>query len=503
LLIRAAWVEAKRGNLAQAIAQAQAALAEHPNHYGGWRLLSDWHLQNNDAAAAVQAAEKMAALAPQDPVPLVYLGDLKLRLQDRKGAKIAFESAFAMDPDYEYAGVQLFHLHVSDGALADAEQTLAVLRRRRENHRTIACAVHLAVASQEIEQALELFKQLSADPEAEEWSLKEAAAPLDHAGCRQRVDAAVYEALSRANISPGLAATWVARQTAMGQWNLHAPLARFPAGSEVIRCAVLCYLDALGEAFQANAQQRNVTTRLRLRFHFGRLMEKHRTWLRSNMEGWGKVGYVLTSIGRPGPVIEWLGDWKERPQAESWMLYNLVLMLQRTARYAEARDVICHAVGLRHGVDLYEVFRLWAAFEEALIGNIALAQQHLATLQTQSVREARRPVQVMTQLLISLRCSPAQDKSTLLRSIRTSVRSAFGRLHPYEADHYARKAYLRFLRVAVAQLGGPALWLWGRWYYRGWAWLWLPAIVVLALGSVSVPPLAFALWMVWRRFRRS
>ena len=57
---RAAWIEAQRGNLPQAIARARAALAEHPDFYSGWQLLSDWYLRTEQADDAVQAAETMA-----------------------------------------------------------------------------------------------------------------------------------------------------------------------------------------------------------------------------------------------------------------------------------------------------------------------------------------------------------------------------------------------------------------------------------------------------------
>ena len=46
LRIRAAWVEAQRGNLPQAIARARAALEEHPDYYWGWQLLSEWYHPN-------------------------------------------------------------------------------------------------------------------------------------------------------------------------------------------------------------------------------------------------------------------------------------------------------------------------------------------------------------------------------------------------------------------------------------------------------------------------
>jgi cellulose synthase operon protein C len=492
LKLRAAWIEAQRGNLPNAIARARALLEEHPDYYGGWQLLSEWCLETQQADEAVRAAETMARLAPLEPVPLGYLGDLKLRLQDRQGAKAAFKRAFALDPDYEYAGFQLVHMQLADRFLAGAEETIKVLERRGKSGRTMACSVALEAARDQYKHALELFSTLCASDNADDWSVRMAVKALDAHGQNHSVDRAIDRQLASGKASPALAEFWVDRQTARGRWGLHSRLKALKAEGEIGRRAVLAYLDRMGEAFQAARQKRDVTTPLRLRYHFHRLLRRHRYWLEPDVEGWGKVGYVLTCIGRPGPAIAWLGDWQKRPNAESWMLYNLAIMLQRKGRYEESRAVIRHAVALRHGGDLHEVFRLWAAFEEALLGNTALAEQHLATLPTEAVQERHRPLQIMTQLLIGLSRESAEDLKTRRCAFRTSLRAAFGKQHPSKATRYVRDAYHRFVAVAAPRAGGVGFRIWGWWFYRGADWLWV-ALIILLLPAVLVAP---PLWLV-------
>jgi cellulose synthase operon protein C len=464
LKLRAAWVEAQRGNLPKAIARARAALEEHPDYYVGWQLLADWYVQTQQAEAAVQAAETMARLAPLQPVPLGYLGNLKRRLGDDQGAKAAFERAFALAPDYHYAGFQLFHLQLADRQLKGAEATLKVLQRRGDDHQTLSCAVELAAAQRRPEPALEYFGTLCADKRAQPWSIGAAANALDKLGQRSAADRVIDRQLAADGASPALAEFWVRRQTTRGRWGLHSRLNALKAEGENGRRAVLAYLDCMGEALQAARRKKDVTTPLSFRFHFHRLLRKHRHWLEKDVEGWGKVGYVLSCIGRPGSVIAWLGDWQKRPNAESWMLYNLVIMLQRKGRFDESRDVIRHAVALRHGGDLHQVFRLWAAFEEALSGNTTQAEHHLATLPTEAIQGHHRPVQIMTQLLISL-SQPAGDAKTLRQAIRTGLRTAFGGQYPCHAPHYVRAGYRRFIPVAARRLGGMPFRLWGWWFY--------------------------------------
>ena len=179
--------------------------------------------------------------------------------------------------------------------------------------------------------------------------------------------------------STGLATFWVERRVNGGSWRLHKRFAALLEG-EARRQAVLTYLDLMGRAFQKARQKKDITGELSLRYHFWRLLKRHRSWLHADVEGWGKVGFVLTTIGRPGPVIAWLGDWRSRPRAESWMLYNLIIMLQRKKLYDDCREVIRYAVNMRHSDEIHDVFRLWAAFEEGLQGNVSEARKHLAAL---------------------------------------------------------------------------------------------------------------------------
>jgi cellulose synthase operon protein C len=461
LKFRSAWIEAHRGNLAGAIAKARIALAEHPEFYGGWQLLSDWCVQTEQADEAVQAAERMAQLAPLDPVPLGYLGELKLKLGDREGATTAFERAFRLEPDYEYAGYQLFHIHLEAKAYKKCESTLAILGRRGENERTLCAFVELAAARQQYDEGVALFKRLCEHAGANQWHLSRAANALDSSGRGRRVRNVLQEQVALDRVNPAVAEFWVEREIAANNWSLHKRLASLQGNGEAGRRAVFRYLDGLGDALRVST---DVFRKLRLRHHARRVVGDHREWFRADVEGWGKVGYVLTCAGRADPVIEWLSDWKQRPNAESWMLYNLSVMLQRARQDNEAYEVIRHAVELRHTAELYIVFRLWAAFEEALRHNRAAAEQHLTALSAEAITDERRPLFEMSKLLIEATADGVNRKQ-MLTTIKSRLREAFNRRRPYQADAYTKRAYLRFLDKVSHHLAATNLWLWGRWFY--------------------------------------
>jgi hypothetical protein len=218
------------------------------------------------------------------------------------------------------------------------------------------------------------------------------------------------------------------------------------------------------------------------------------------VEGWGKVGYVLSTIGRPGPVIAWLGDWKNRPKAQSWMLYNLVIMLQHKKRYEESREIIRHAVNLRHGEELHDVFRLWAAFEEGLLGNPGAAKAHLAALPAGFSPASLGPVRTLTEILIDIH-EAGSEKGRLFESIKSRLKEAFGKLRPCQSPRYVRAGYRRFMRAAAKEVDGLSFWGW--WFYRGYEWLGLGLLLAMVLLMVplgfAVSPLLIALMIYFGR----
>jgi len=403
-------------------------------------------------------------------------------------------------PINAYAGFHLFHLQISSGEVTAATETLNRLCRGGNTDETLACSVDLAIAQQEPTRAMELFGDLCSREAAKEWSIVTAVKALNTRGLRHSVDKLIDERLSKISPPPALAEFWVDRQIQRGRWGLHSRLNSLKAEGQAGRRAVLRYLDRLGNHAHAARQRKDLITPLRLRYHLWRLLASHRFWLQSDVEGWGKVGYVLTCIGRPAPVIAWLSDWKNRPQAESWMLYNLVIMLHRKGHYEESLEIIRHAVTLRHNKDLYETFRAWTAFEEALAGNFAAAERHLVSLPAEDISEQLRPLQVMTQLLLAQPVKSADQASNIVGTIRSRLRSAFGQRRPYETDQYTRDGYARFIGAAARAGGGMRLRMWGWWFYRGAAWSWMLLGIAALPAVLAAPPLGILIVIAWLLF---
>jgi len=190
-------------------------------------------------------------------------------------------------------------------------------------------------------------------------------------------------------------------------------------------------------------------------------MNSHREWLRDHTLGWGKVGYVYSTFEYSRKVVSWLADWKSRPNVESWMLYNLVVALQKLRQHDAALEVIRYGVTMRHWQDLFESFQSWAAFEEAIRGNISQAERHLAAIPVASENKFANAFRIMAQLLVDLPKPLPKEERITARTVRQRLRATFKGRPIARADHYTKSAYQRFIRLASRQLGiGLRVWGW-------------------------------------------
>jgi tetratricopeptide (TPR) repeat protein len=152
LRARAAWIEAKRGQMNKAIDAMRAVVEENTGYFWAWQQLADWLWRSDQQEEAVEAATQMARIAPLNPIPFGYRGQLKLRRRDPKGARADFEHAFQLDPTYAFAGLNLFDLQLNASEFGAAAHTLDALRK------------HVGGEAVTVREARLRAKQLKAQP---------------------------------------------------------------------------------------------------------------------------------------------------------------------------------------------------------------------------------------------------------------------------------------------------------------------------------------------------
>ncbi len=432
---RWAWVRARRGDVAGAIAAMRDLVAECPQYGWGWRVLADWNRETGDAARYLEASSRLAELTPRDPVAWGFLGHAKLMSKDRRGAMQAFTGALEIDPDYHFARRMLFDLSLEAEEWDQAEEALSHLLRAGRDSDAISRQVRLAAKRRGNGDVCALLRDLFRADGADEGALRMAWEAIDGAGRgRDLVD--VFEMESeRPGLPPVLGALWVHAAVARGLMGAcRRSLLRLRVQGEIGIRATMAWLEALGESKRE----------WRLRWFVWRNQE----YLRSETGLWASVGYALLQIGRHRHIARWMSDWRERKGLRPWMLMNLVLALRSVGRDQEALEASRRAVEVALPSEDVLRHRIWFAVEAALAGDVEMARTELALTAGLESLEYFRFLRHVTRAAI------AAVASDIIQEDEKELTLARGTIPGFATIPALRNTYRRAVRFIADRKGG-------------------------------------------------
>jgi len=409
---RAAWIEAERGQLGEAMTRMRAILAEEPNYYWGWENLSEWARRSGANADYLHAAENLVRLAPQHAIAYSYRGDARRCNGDRAGAKADFRKAIELDPAYRYAGLELFGEQMADNELDEAATTLVRMKEHAVDEYVLAAEVRLAVRRGQRTEALKILRELCNIKREEDWPLESAFAALIGAGWAKDIKRLLVEA---------------------------------SAGCEV----VLCYARILAKA----------RDRRRLRS----CLKYYAAALREKTQYWGGAGYCLATVEDYRRTVEWMNDWSQRRDAQPWMLINLVLALRGLGDDAQANRVSQRALELPEDYTS-NYHRLWLALDEALAGRANEARSRLKDVDTASLDGTHKYVYGLVETLLLVQQATAAEQPVVFRRVRRQLAETARTMGPLKDDRLALMAtYRRCVRRLAYDRGGMTALLWSWW----------------------------------------
>ncbi|MCX7664029.1 MAG: tetratricopeptide repeat protein [Gemmataceae bacterium] len=213
---RSAWIEARRGNLAQACREMQALVNLEPTYFWGWQQLAEWYNESNRPVEYLEAAEKLVGLRPDNPYALATRGDARLQNDDRERAKIDLQEALNIDPSYSYPGLVLFDAHLQDQEFAQARSVLIRLEESvNEQGRPFILAryAQLAAKSNDFEAAANYLREVFLFLSDRTWPIKASYDAMVEAGWRQQADTILQEVLEKADsFHPWVLIAWLESQ---------------------------------------------------------------------------------------------------------------------------------------------------------------------------------------------------------------------------------------------------------------------------------------------------
>lgn len=441
---RAAWVDARRGDLSRGIAQMEALVNAHPDYDWGWNQLVNWHARLDANLPAIHAAERVVWLEPHNPQPLTWVGELKLRRGDHKGAAEAFQRAMRLQPNDVDAGFQLFELQRKGRDYEAARRTLEILRPFAVRADILAAEAQLAASQNDRDAYLAALRELCETPDTGPHAPVRVIEALVRGDWRRAVERTLREAIARPTWNPITPALWVRVRARRGR--LGGPLAyRWLAGlGEPGKQAIVEVLDHIGAAARHAAGSLEVHTRITIQLLLIRYLFTR--WRKDNGY-WGQFGYALTCSGKRRWCVRWMCDWRERSNLEPWMLQNLISSLLGLRRADAAREVlrtVAHNLATR--MDIGVILGLWGAISACLDNDLPLAERLMHETPRDVVPDQHRRLWDFATTMLDI-CRDTPTAVSLTRERARALDNAFADVRtPSDTGYLVRLAMLRIAR---------------------------------------------------------
>jgi len=467
---RAAWLLAVQGDVDAAVQRMQQIVAEDPQFVWGWFRLADWHREAGRNAENLEVVQTIIRLLPHDAVAHVHLADAYERLKDPAAARQAYRRAVQLQPDHEYAALSLFDLALADGDMEEATETLEHLRRHIGGDQTLAREVRLLARNQQWPQAVEVFRTLCRSPQAQ---INAVVGAFDGLGQvhRQRSLGLLLELACEEPVTPHTGGLWAHQLAEAGELALledglrrlrYHPLSPPPLWRRLLGRDEPAPGDARASLHAAACACMEQLLESGRTGELQRFIARHRRWLALSTESWGTVGRAWVALGKWGRAARWMVDWKQRTDAEAWMLGNLAVALRQMGQDQEAAAVSRHALGLADPEPAY-IHRAWLALDEALAGNLNEAAELAARAMPPEDDRLHAMVKALALAMVAFGRQAGGDKLEAYGMARAAVSRAQQLCPDHGRSPALRLAIRRCARKVwqTTRLLRARLWYWG------------------------------------------
>lgn len=391
-------------SLADRAVKMKELLDQYPDLEWGWRTLAYWCLDLGKIAEAVQTANQWQRLSPGQAEAHQLLGQAKLLMDDRRGAKIQFSQAWvcgAANADVLYALIQL---HLEAEELSDAELYLQKLKMVERAARVRQCEGQLALAKNEDAQVMAALSDLCFAPAQEGASVRVLTEALFEKNREKEVSRLLESLLSKPGLNPEVGSLWVQSWVRQDQWEFAGRLQQLSGNSELESAAFVTLLQAVGDYGKEDLLKK--------------LIVDYEARLRSRTAWWGLVGRALLQNNDYDRVIDWMKDWNSRKDIESWMLLNLAVALRSSVKtYPQSAKVSQHALQLASDSS-WQYHTLWLALDDALDGDMPEAIKKLRVISPTDLNPFYAVLFRLTRGVVDvLRAPPDQKKNVTERTL--------------------------------------------------------------------------------------
>jgi tetratricopeptide (TPR) repeat protein len=398
---------------------------------------------------------------------------LWLKQGDKTAARRAFEDALKIEPSDVTAAHSLFELQLDAGELPEAARTLQIMQTHQPGANTLAAEILLLIRREDQAAAIRTLETLSGSMDPDPWAMDTAVNALDAAGWGAAALKVLQDTLKRTSCNPQTAAAAIrllnARRKHFAAIRLFARL----KDGELQRRAGAPLIEGLANS---KPEGNPIHYSLALRW----LMWRRRAALTSDDAAWGQVGYALIRFGRMRKTVEWLSDWRTRPAAQPWMLFNLCLALRTAGRYAESLEVTRHVLkSWAHRPGSADL-NLFMAVEEALTGSLEQARTYLGRTVVRENVAYDLNLFLVAKTVIEFRDVPPEARHEQFKIARRALATRLSAGKLLFAGLDVRRTFKRAGQLFAREGAGGFAPVWLFWKLH-WQWALIPLAVTRLL----------------------
>ncbi|MCP4039695.1 MAG: tetratricopeptide repeat protein, partial [bacterium] len=448
LRARAADVEAMRGNMDEAVRCMRQVVEDDADYFWAWTKLAEWHDGSENHAAYREAAQQMVRLAPQHAPAWGFLGDAKLRTNDRAGAKSDFRRAVEIAPDYTFAVIALFDLLIEDKKPDDAAQIAAMAAPHHDDDFRLALEVRIAAQREDRETAADLLGQLCGCPMQSDAALSMAVGHMYDLRMYDEIETVLDAHIGGAEPNPCVVVVWVDLYANRGTLqNCFAGIEQWDHRQE-------CWL----VASERLIEQLTRTTQTKVLKQY---VKRNASRLQIDNRTWGAVAEAMLDLDLYDDLIRWQRDWQSREVAESWTVFPLVMALWSRRKVDDAATVGQWALQAEPDRTTNH-HRLWRATAALLDTDVDSAATLLDGIDSADLGQFHNDIcRLASELMTILASVNAPDATLSFRAAGQRLRDVYSRSHSNTlSDALAKWLYQRCRWRLAKQYNRPVAAAW-------------------------------------------
>ncbi len=326
LAVQGACVTADEGNLKGALDQLMAIVEKDPDYFKAWQMIADWAGDLELKELYNRAAKNMTRLEPQYHIAWGYLAEAAAESKNVAEAKSHLMQAIQLSPDYSYATGKLLELHLEDEEYDEAIRVVDIAAPHVSTEARFSKLIQIESMRGDRMAALSYFEEFASVETDDIEALAEATCHLQRANWNEDALETLERLLAEPESLPAVADAFAFQAGCMEKWTLlESKLNHLRSNRK--------YWDIISSRLLQCLQDRG-----EFQMFFG-FIDQESDFIRASNDGWQNIGWLLLNVNLYGQCIEWMHDWKVRPEAEAWALCNLATSLFCTQKDHQALEV--------------------------------------------------------------------------------------------------------------------------------------------------------------------